>query len=146
GFYYKLRNLSFTNPNNLLKTSEMSDQKLFPPSAISNLEFKYSKENKPGASSVIKITDTNGTIIKTIKVTQTDSIYDSIGNNGYSRGTLASDEIYPTSGPVMTTKWAVLKYDGSSLPVSSVITAPLNNISDPYRTSFITPHNFLLTL
>lgn len=100
-------------------------QKNFPKSSnLVTLVFENFKDNTPGSPITTNITDASGNIMKSIYSTQVDSTYDISFSNlseyiSYSKGLLASNEIYPKDGPVLVTKWSVIEHDGSVLPLNS---------------------------
>ncbi len=120
--------------------------------SLGSLIFEDYKGAIPGSPTTLNITDTNGTVIKKLYTTQTDSTYDiSNYNRSYSKGLLASDEIYTTGEPVSVTKWSLIKSDGSSLPISPLLLSKLNSTWDLSKINnlshvFVTSDNTIVAL
>lgn len=120
-----------------------------PKGATPALLFESFGSDTPGSPTEKFLTDTTGAVVKQFTTAQTDVLYDLFASNlygyvSYSRGALSSDEIYPTTGPVQVTKYALLTPDGSilSFPQALLDRMQSSQLSD----IFIAPGNTLLAL
>ncbi len=138
-----------TAPASPSATSTAARSAATPVTAAQSVLVFTRSHGSPSSSIVTTFRRLDGTAINTITSSNSDSTFDlSVSNNnnyiGYSQALLSSDELYPPSGGVTVTKWAVIGKDGTSHPLPSSLTQFLNQVAPTGDTPRILAGVFLV--